>query len=61
MKIDRKIRCSDMHQVTEALSAWNEQEVLRKEANKYRLSYPTVQTEKIGMSANSEGASCTVF
>jgi hypothetical protein len=54
MKSDRQKReeslrqtCyGEMHQETEALSPWNEHEILRKEANKNRLSYSTVQTEK---------------
>ena len=50
-----------MHQETEAQSAWNEHEVLRKEANKYRLSYSTVQTEKSVALQTTKGAQCTIF
>jgi hypothetical protein len=63
MKTDRKKRedcqrqtCySDKHQETEALSAWNKHEVLRKEANKNRVTYSTIQTEKSVWLQNLKG------
>ena len=69
MKTDRKKRedcqrqpCySDIHQETEALSAWNEQEVLRKEANKKSPILFHGPNRKISLSAYSEREPCTVF